>query len=339
MEGGSSLSIKVIRPGLLSSIQDLGRYGMQKHGVIVSGAMDSFALRAANILVGNEEGEAALEITIVGPKLQFLEDSLIAICGGHLSPTVNGQTIPEWRPVLVKSGSLLSFGAVQAGCRAYLAVAGGFDVARVMNSRSTYLRAKIGGFQGRPLKKGDVLQFQPPYHLAIRRIQHLYEKAGTNLVAVSEWSISKNILPAYRENPLIRVLQGGQFHWFTAESREQFFHEEFLVTPQSDRMGYRLNGPKLLLSQPQELISEAVTAGTVQVPTVGHPIILLADRQTTGGYPKIAQVATVDLPVLAQVKPGETVRFQEIQLEEAQSLLRSRETELQQLKQGVKLKV
>jgi antagonist of KipI len=332
------MSIQVIRPGLLTSIQDLGRFGMQKHGVIVSGSMDSFAHRVANILVGNQESEAVLEITMLGPKLQFKEDSLIAICGGNLSPTIAGQTIPEWRPVFVKKGSLLSFGAVKSGCRAYLAVMGGFDIPDIMDSRSTYLRAGIGGFNGRALKEGDVLHVQTPSDLAVRRIRRLYDKAGTKAVAVSEWSVSKEILPAYQQNPMIRVIRGGQFDWFTVESRERFFKDEFLVTPQSDRMGFRLTGQQLSFSEPQELISEAVTAGTIQVPSEGNPIVLMADRQTTGGYPKIAQVATVDLPIIAQVKPGEKVRFQEIQLEEAQVLLRSRETEFQLLIQGVSLK-
>jgi antagonist of KipI len=332
------MSIKVIKPGLLTTVQDLGRYGLQKHGVIVSGAMDPFALRVANVLVGNDEGEAALEITMIGPKLKFSEDSLISICGGNLSPAINGEEIPEWRPILVKKGSLLSFGTVEFGCRAYLAVAGGFAVPNVMNSKSTYLRAGIGGFEGRALKDGDVLPVQPPSDSHLQRIRSLCEKAGSNSFAVSDWSVSKYAMPNYHKNPVIRVIRGGEFHWFKEESREKFYKEEFLVTPQSDRMGYRLSGSKLQLNKPQELISEAVTAGTIQVPSEGDPIVLMADRQTTGGYPKIAQVATVDLPVLAQVKPGEKVRFQEIKLEEAQTLLRLREQEIQLLKQGITLK-
>ena len=332
------MSIRVIRPGLLSSIQDLGRYGMQKHGVIVSGAMDPIALRIANILVGNEEGEAAIEITMLGPKLQFEEDSLIAICGGDLSPAVDGQAIPEWRPVYVKKDSVLSFGGVKTGCRAYLAVAGGFNLPKVMDSRSTYLRAGIGGYQGRSLLEGDVLQVRDPSYLAVRRMGRLSDKAGSNAASYTDWVVSKEVLQAYQEKPDIRAIIGGQFDWFTEESRKQFFKDEFLITSQSDRMGYRLGGPKLELSEPQELISEAVTAGTVQVPSDGNPIVLMADRQTTGGYPKIAQVATVDLPVLAQVKPGEKIRFREIRLEEAQVLLRTREIEIQLLKQGVSLK-
>jgi antagonist of KipI len=332
------VKIQVIRPGMLTLIQDLGRYGMQKDGVIVSGAMDSFALRVANLLVGNNEGDAGLEISLLGPKLQFFENTLISICGGNLSPSVDGQYIPQWRPVLVKKGSILSFGNVKSGCRAYLSVAGGIDVPKIMNSRSTYLRAGIGGFHGRALMKDDVLDIQCPSDMGVRRIHHLFYKLGINRTAASKWSISSAIMPDYRQNPIIRVISGGQFNWFTKASKKDFFDEEFQVLLQSDRMGFRISGPNLQLSAPQELISEAVTAGTVQVPSDGCPIILLADRQTTGGYPKIAQVATVDLPILAQVKPGENVRFRKIELEEAQMLLRKRETDLNILKQSIRLK-
>ncbi|MFC7440481.1 biotin-dependent carboxyltransferase family protein [Laceyella putida] len=332
------MSIKVIRAGLLTSIQDLGRFGMQKHGVIVSGAMDPFALRAGNLLVGNEEGEGALEITMLGPSLLFQDDSLIAICGGDLFPKIDGHKIPGWRPVFVRKGSVLEFGAPVSGCRAYLTVAGGFDIPQVMGSRSTYLRAGIGGFQGRALKEGDVLNLRTPSEQAAKRMRHLSKTAGSQSFFVSEWSVSSDILPAYRKNPVVRVLPGSQFNRFTLDSREKFFSQEFHVTLHSDRMGYRLEGPHVRLSEPLELVSEAVSAGTIQVPPAGNPIILLADRQTTGGYPKIAHVASVDLPLIAQVKPGEKIRFQEVTLEEAQELYRIREMEIQMLRQGIALK-
>jgi antagonist of KipI len=337
MEGGNPMSIRVIRPGLLTTIQDLGRHGFQNQGVVVSGAMDPFSLRIANLLVGNDEAEGTLEITMIGPKLQFEEDSLIAICGGNLSPDIDGKRIPAWRPVLIKKGCVLSFGSAKSGCRAYLAVAGGFDIPIIMGSRSTYLRAGFGGFHGRSLKKGDILQTRPPSDLSIGKTRFLYKKLGSNPYAVSKWSVGSNIRPVYN-NPLIRVTKGGEFDWFTESGKEQFFSNEFQVTSQSDRMGYRLLGPQLELSKPQELISEAVTVGTVQVPSDGNPIVLMADRQTTGGYPKIAQVVTVDLPVLAQVKPGEKIRFKEVSLEDAQKLLRLREQKIQLFKQGVYLK-
>jgi len=332
------VSLQVIRRGMLTTIQDLGRFGLQRHGVVVSGAMDSFALRIANLLVGNEETEGAIEITMIGPKLLFEKDSLIAICGGNLSPYIDGQRIPEWRPVFIKKGCVLSFGAAKLGCRSYLAVAGGFDIPVILESRSTYLRAGIGGFLGRSLKDGDVLHMRPPSDQSLRRTLLLSNKVGSNRFTVSNWSVGNDVIPNYQHNPVINVIKGGQYDWFTKDSKEQFFTSKFQVTPQSDRMGYRLSGPKLQLSEPQELISEAVTAGTVQVPAEGNPIVLLADRQTTGGYPKIAQVATVDLPVLAQVKPGEKICFREISLEKAQKLLRMREQKIQLLKQGLSLK-
>jgi antagonist of KipI len=325
------MSIKVIRPGLLTTVQDLGRNGFQRHGVVVSGAMDPFSLRIANLLVGNDEAEGALEITIIGPKLQFEEDSLIAICGGNLSPEIDGKSLPEWRPVLIKKGCVLSFGAAKSGCRAYLAVAGGLDIPVVMGSRSTYLRAGFGGFHGRALKKGDMLQTRTPSDLSAH---FLYKKLRSNPFAKSKWSVGSKLRPVTR-NSVIRVTKGGQFDWFTESTKEQFFSSEFQVTSQSDRMGYRLSGSPLELTKPQELISEAVTAGTVQVPSEGNPIVLMADRQTTGGYPKIAQVITVDLPVLGQVKPGEKIRFKEVSLEEAQKLLRLQEQKIQLVKQAI----
>lgn len=301
--------------------------------------MDPFALRVANLLVGNEEGEGALEITLLGPTLRFEEEALIAICGGHLSPTIDGHPVKEWRPVYVKQGSVLQFRQPVSGCRAYLSVAGGFDVPKVMGSRSTYLRAGIGGYQGRALKEGDILKFRPVSGQGERQLRRFSKAAGSRTFLASEWKVSSSLLPAYGTNPVIRAMRGGQFHRFSKESRERFFASVFQVTPQSDRMGFRLSGPPLRLSEQTELISEAVAAGTVQVPPEGNPIILMADRQTTGGYPKIAQVATVDLPVIAQVKPGEEIRFQEISLEEAQQLYRDQEAKIQLLKQSLALKV
>jgi antagonist of KipI len=336
MEGEGLMRIKVLRPGLLTTIQDLGRYGFQKYGVIASGAMDTFALRMANLLVGNEQGEAALEVTLVGPKMEFEEDALISICGADLSPQVDGQRIAQWRTVYVRKGSVLSFGRAVMGCRAYVAVAGGFTIPEILGSRSTYLRAGIGGFDGRALQEGDVLETGVPSEWSIHNMKKLANSGGQT--AVSGWGISADVLPAYTANPVVRVLRGAQFDWFLEESQQQFFTSDFRVTPQSDRMGYRLKGPELVLQKPRELISEAVAPGTIQVPAEGQPIVLLADRQTTGGYPKIAQVISVDLPVMAQVKPGEIIRFQEVSFEEAETLYLERERDIQQVKQGIDLK-
>lgn len=326
--------IEVIEPGFMTSVQDLGRHGLQRYGVIVSGAMDTVALRIGNILVGNAENEASLEMTLLGPELCFREDTLIAITGRGLSPKIEGQDVPMWRPVFVRAGVVLSFEPRIEGCRGYLAVAGGIAVPKVMSSKSTYLRAGVGGYEGRLLQAGDVLATAEPSQVSQSRMNRL---AGETPFCAPKWAVSVDVLPQYRIRPALRVVWGLQRDLFTAESLEVFQSEKFLVTAQSDRMGYRLTGPKLSLREPHELISEAVSAGTIQVPAEGNPIVLMADHQTTGGYPKIAQVASVDLPVLAQVRPGESVSFQVISLEEAQLLFREQEAEIEAFRLGLQV--
>jgi antagonist of KipI len=331
--------IKIIKPGLLTTIQDLGRYGFQKYGVIVSGVMDPLSHRIANLLVGNEENTPTLEITMVGPVIEFERDTLISICGGDLSPSIDGKFVPLWRPVLVKKGSQLRFGPCKAGCRSYLAVAGGFDVPRVMGSASTYLRAGIGGFKGRPLKAGDELTLSPPNDRSVRMIHDFSSKLGDQKFVGTKWSVSTEFIPISNKTPSIRVIKGRQYQLFSKESQKSFYRETFEITTQSDRMGYRLKGPVLSLASPEEMISEGVNFGTIQVPPDGNPIVLLADRQTTGGYPKIGQVATVDLPYIAQLKPGDQIKFVEVSHEEAQRLFLEREREIQQLKRALSLKM
>ncbi|RKD21773.1 hypothetical protein BEP19_14220 [Ammoniphilus oxalaticus] len=307
------MSLKVIDGGLLTTVQDLGRVGYQKYGVIVSGAMDSIAFSIANLLVGNRENEAALEITMLGPTLQFQKDHLIAICGANLQPTINQRSVPLWRPVWVKKGSILQFGQPKLGCRAYLAVGGGLALRETLGSRSTYLRAALGGFEGRSLQKGDCLQVKP-------RITNYDEVdwVGVKQFETVNWAIAYEQFMAYQSKPLIRIIRGPQFESFTEESQRQFFLQSFQINPQSDRMGYRLSGANLKLKSPLEMLSEPVTNGTIQVPPSGEPILLLADRQTVGGYPKIGYVITVDLPIVAQLKPGDHIYFREVSLEEAQ---------------------
>jgi len=220
--------MEIIRPGLLTSVQDLGRYGWQKYGIIVSGAMDSFALRIANLLVGNNEGTPGLEITLMGPSLYFHQDSLISICGADLSPTLNQEPIPQWRPLYIKRGTTLSFGSCRSGCRAYLAIAGGLSVPQVLGSSSTYLRAKIGGFAGRALQKGDLLHCHPPSEKVQKKISSYLTK-NKNFLSTN-WFVSRKILPQYSSKPVLRVLEGSQFHSFPLESRKNFFSNPFLVT-------------------------------------------------------------------------------------------------------------
>ncbi|WP_061810370.1 biotin-dependent carboxyltransferase family protein [Rossellomorea vietnamensis] len=330
--------ITIIKPGLLTTIQDLGRYGYQKYGVIVSGSMDPLAHKIANLLVGNEVDEATLEITLMGPVLEFKETSLISICGGDLTPTIDGKPVPLRRSLLIKAGSILKFGACTNGCRSYLAVAGGFRVEKVMNSRSTYVRAGIGGLKGRSLQAGDTLETGPFNKESANMIDYLLPYVEKSDFTEIDWSISSEFISSYHQKKVIRAIPGTEYDLFSEESREQFFNQPFKVSSQSDRMGYRLEGPSLYLDEEFDMVSEAVVFGTIQVPSNGQPIILLADRQTTGGYPRIGYIASVDLPLIAQTKPGESITFTMISHEKAQELYIDRERQLNHLKQGIALK-
>lgn len=332
------MSITVLEPGLLTTIQDLGRTGYQQFGVVVGGALDTFALRVANTLVDNPEDAAGLEITLRGPALRFEQSQLIAISGADLTPQIDGYSLKAWRPVAVRQGSVLHFGEPRRGCRAYLAIAGGIDVPLVMGSRSTYLRAQIGGFEGRALRAGDLLKTSPSSEPAARRTQRWLDAAHPAPLFCPSWSVAELSQTPNDSVVVVRALRGAQFDWFDTASQQAFFAEEFTVTTQSDRMGYRLAGPHLALTTDREMLSEAVTAGTIQVPPAGQPIVLMADRQTTGGYPKIADVATVDLSALAQARPGDKIRFQETSIEAAQELIRKRQANLNLLKQAILLR-
>lgn len=327
--------ITIEKAGLLTTVQDLGRYGYQKFGVVVSGAMDTYSHRVANLLVGNEENAATLEITLLGPSIVFDEDALISICGGDLTPTINGLPVRMGRSIFVKKDSILSFGTCKAGCRAYLAVAGGFSVPTILNSKSTYLRAKIGGYKGRALKTGDVLEVDTPCVLSKKIIHSLRNRLSSGTFLEENW-----FFPSMKYGKIfqIRLLKGRQFDLFTSDSQEKVFKESYQIQAESDRMGYRLNGPYLSLKFSKELISEAVNFGTIQVPSDGNPIILMADRQTTGGYPKIGQVAMVDLPLIAQAKPGDHLRFSEVSLLKAQQLFLERKRVIELLKIGIRFK-
>lgn len=328
--------MRVAKPGLLTTVQDTGRHGFQKYGVVVGGAMDAFALRAANLLVGNAEEAAGLEITMLGPELRWESSALISVCGGDLSPSLDGVPIPLWRTVYAPKGSVLRFGARKEGCRAYLAVAGGLDVPVVMNSRSTYLRAGVGGHRGRPLREGDRIGIGA-WSARSRSLLQRFAGSEKEAVAVSPWYVSAAMRPGYSPEPTVRVVESAERSWFDAESAFRFYHESFTVLPQSDRMGYRLSGPRLQARRKQQLLSSAVAFGTIQVPADGNPIVLMADRQTTGGYPRIAQVITTDLPVLAQVPLGGKIRFRPVSLEEAQQRYVDRERAIETLKNGISI--
>jgi antagonist of KipI len=331
------MSLTIISPGLLTTIQDLGRYGYRKEGVPISGAMDTVALRVANLLVGNPEGAAGIEITFLGPKIRFEADHLLALTGADLGPTLNGEPLKMDRPVAVRQGSVLAFGGLRVGSRAYLALSGGLAVPRVLGSQATYLRAGIGGLAGRAFKTGDVVpssgltEHGHRIWQALSRAHHTWGQA--------KWTPDPQLYPTPHANPLIRAVLGQEHGLFTEHSQKDFWHQEFIVTSDSDRMGYRLQGPLLARREPGEVVSSAVAFGTIQVPAEGHPIALLADHQTTGGYPRIAQVVAADFSSLAQVPLGKKIRFQQVSIAEAQHLYAQQEQGIAQLRRALHFKL
>ena len=333
------MSLKIISSGLLTTIQDAGRYGYQKEGIIVSGPMDAFALRVANLLVGNEEGTAAIETTFLGPKILFEADHLVAITGGDLSAAINGEKVKMARPVFVPAGSLLEFGAPGSGSRAYVAISGGFTLPKVLNSYATYLRAGVGGYKGRALQAGDLLPCPGPSPAGEHLLRSLTRNKPLTTWVQASWTPNPQLLPDLEANPTLRVMKGPEYDLFIPASQQALWEQEFTVTTDSDRMGYRLQGVPLRLQEPREIISSAVTFGTLQVPPEGHPIALLADHQTTGGYPRIGQVITADFSKLAQVPLGKKIRFKEISLEEAQYLYIKQEQHIREIKQAISYKI
>ena len=304
--------------GPLTTLQDTGRYGFQKYGVLVSGAMDLFSLKLGNILVGNKESEGALEMTMSGPFLKLPAGLVFALTGADLGAKMGGKPVPLNRAVYVKEDSALSFGFAAKGVRGYLTVAGGFAVPEVMNSKSTYLRAKIGGVGGAPLADGTELE-TGDLTAEQEKLAAALAGLGGKPFSTLGWSVGTESL--FAGEP-IRVTQGLQADWFSNATLHAFFRSGYTITAQSDRMGYRLSGTPLPYKDSSlEMISEPVTFGSIQVPADGNPIILMADRQTTGGYAKIGQVIQADLSRLAQMKPGQTIYFQPVTLTQAEEAL------------------
>lgn len=289
--------IKVIKPGFFSTIQDIGRIGYQKYGVIVSGVMDKVAYRIGNALL-KQENTASIEMTLIGMTVEFQAPTQITLTGGMMQPKLNGKQIPMNKVIDIQSGDILSCGPIRHGARSYLCIKGGFLIDKVMGSRSTYIKAKIGGYHGRSLQSGDLI----PYKAFVGHASVLHVQ-------------TKDF---YFDAP-IRILQGTEWDRFSEDVQQQFLQQSYLISLEADRMGYRLqNEQKIFLDKPFQLISEAVTFGTVQMPPKGEPIILMADRQTTGGYPKIAQVIAADLHRLAQKLPQQEITFELVTMQEAE---------------------
>lgn len=315
----SDMSMHILSPGMLTTVQDLGRRGYMASGFSQSGVMDSFSARLANILLDNSESDGVLEMTVTGVKAYFDEDNVIALTGAEFEPTItcsdSGDTVkvPLNTAVRIKKGDVLDCGTAKSGMRGYLAVAGGFDIAPVMGSMSTNLKCRIGGFEGRKLKSGDILPLRLPqgklYGMSARR-EEIKRHSGVATV---------------------HVIPGPQDDYFSQNGKKIFYRETYKVTGDSDRMGIKLDGAPVESVSGVDIISDGIAAGSVQIPSSGRPIIMLADRQTTGGYAKIATVISADLPVLAQLRPGDSLRFEQTDLKFARKQIEQANRQLKKL--------
>ncbi|HET8578662.1 MAG TPA: biotin-dependent carboxyltransferase family protein [Methylomirabilota bacterium] len=296
--------------GPMTTVQDLGRPGYLRVGIPDSGPMDREAFVLANRLVGNADNAAGLECTLIGPRLEFADERVLAVTGADMVPTLNGTPVPRWQALLVKSGDVLKFGPARSGVRAYVAVSGGIDTPPALGSRSTYVRGRLGGLGGRALKKGDQLPLAPMRGPRFGRLR-------------------PERVPDYSREPEIRVVLGPQDDRFTARGIAAFLEGPYEMLPQSDRMGARLKGPFIEHTRGHDIISDGVALGGIQVVGEGQPIVLLVDRQSTGGYTKIATVCSFDIGRIGQVKPGQWLRFRKITVGEAHAELRARQEALE----------
>ncbi len=307
--------IKILEPGLCTTVQDKGRTGYQRYGMPESGAMDEFSYKMANLLVDNQGDASALEFTYNGPKLKFIGDSIIAITGAAIKAYVNQCWIPAWQSIYVPDGAVLSFAKLEKGVRGYIAFKGGLAVEEKLNSSSTYLKGKIGGHKDRSLIKGDYLEINSNPSKENYTYRYLADR----------------YIPDFSDEVECRVIMGPQANRFSKTGIETFLNSEYIVTEQADRMGYRLKGQEIEHVNSSDIISDGIAEGSIQVPGHQQPIVMLADRQTTGGYPKIATIITVDIAKITQLKPGDKVSFKKIEIEQAHQLLKAREDIYQQI--------
>ena len=298
------MSMEIIRPGLMSTIQDLGRFGYQASGFAPTGACDSLSMKRANALVGNAPGEAVLEMMLLGITAKFHTACVIALTGADMTPKINGFSVENGTAIRVSAGDTLELSGTRGGMCCYLAVSGGFDVPVIMGSRSTGIRFALGGYNGRRLAAGDRLQLRAPVpdlpNFQCRRL---------------------TTMPVFSKHVALRAIPGPQDAMFSESELKAFFSRPYSVTNATDRMGIRLEGEPLIPKKTSDIISDGTVFGAIQVPSGGQPIILMADRQTTGGYAKIATVITADLPRAAQMTPGCTVRFMRVTIDQAQDIL------------------
>ncbi|MBL6993936.1 biotin-dependent carboxyltransferase family protein [Desulfobacula sp.] len=307
-------ALKVLAPGGFTTVQDMGRFGYQQMGVPVCGVLDSFAFTCANILVGNDENQAVLEITVMGPSLEITKAMDIALTGAKMGMTLNDKPVEQWKSIRVNPGDILTISQIQSGCRAYLALSGGLKVPRIMGSYSTYVGGKIGGFLGRHLQKGDILETHD---------------AG---VLNKPRSTPMDYIPQYPSNAFIRAILGPQDYYFD-QGIITLFATGYMVTAKADRMGYRLQGKAIPIKSgmPKSIVSEPSMPGSIQIPPDEQPIILLVE-QTVGGYAKIATVISTDLSKVAQTTPGDTITFEKTDLKTAHTLYGEERNKINKLK-------
>lgn len=313
------MGLVVKKPGVITTVQDKGRFGYQGSGFATNGVMDHRAFAIANLLVENDPNAPVLEFALAGPTLRFTTNTFVAITGGDFSPTIDGKPVPMYAALMVRRGSILRFGASKTGCYGYLAIAGGsIRVPEVMGSRSTNLKCELGGWKGRALAAGDYLPF------ATKGVDFLPNLGSHRIEGDPYYGFGKDEI-------VVRVVPGPQEEMFTEAGIETFYTQAYTATTKCDRMGYRLDGPEIEARHGSDIISDGIAFGAVQVPSHGRPIIMLADRQTTGGYAKIGTVATVDIPKLVQRPPGSRMRFERVSVQEAQRLLRAEARQMDQL--------
>jgi len=306
-------ALAVLEPGLFTTIQDLGRPGYLRYGIPPSGPVDREAFVLSNRLVGNPDLAAGLECTLIGPRLEVRTACLVAVTGAEMPVVVNERQAPSWAAMRLKAGDTLKLGAARRGVRAYLAVSGGIEVPPALGSRSTYVRGRLGGLEGRPLKKGDLLPIGHP---------------EGSLDAAEGCRVRAEFIPAYSEAPEVRIVLGPQADRFTPEGIAAFLEWPYEMLPQSDRMGARLRGPRIAHTQGHDIISDGIPLGGIQVVGDGQPIVLLVDRQSTGGYTKIATVCSFDIGRVGQVRPGERLRFRSVSVDQARAILRTDQARL-----------
>ncbi len=324
------MSILVNKSGILSMIQDLGRTKFRRFGINPNGAMDKSAARLVNILLDNDETEAILEMHFPAPELLFEESAIIALGGANFGAKIDTQQIENWRPYLVEKNRTLSFSEKISGNRAYLSVKDGFKINKWLDSASTNLTAEIGGFEGRTLLKGDRIKLNKKWKTENGKFKNQVSK----LISDSKfpYKISNDLIPRYSSCPTVRIIAGAEFELLTALSEQNFLNQNFTVSNESNRMGFRLRGKSLYLLDDIELVSSAVNFGTIQLLPDGQMIVLMADCQTSGGYPRIAHIVSNDLPVLAQLGANDKVNFEIVSIKEAENLLLDFEKDLNLLK-------